>query len=266
MKQYIISGLVWVLFLSLGIYFFFPSADRIRSWYESKIKENNEVIEQKRQLRYMNEKAWKTSDEELSGAINTLKGENDRLSKCRDSLSLDCEQAFKITPQVYAEQDKPTLQSGLPPRTGILCTIGTWSHDVRHLAHLYPWVAGWKNNNPSGITLGSKDLERAFDQAGILWHVGTARPAKEGSNYYGFPDLENGMKAKLLIVKRSYKKSSIASYLRVWWTDAINTHLDTSRTIESLSDDELISLMKDQIRKESWALAEYIFENVIVCI
>jgi hypothetical protein len=32
-------------------------------------------------------------------------------------------------------------------------------------------VAGWKNNNPSGITLGSKALEKTFDDAGIKWFV-----------------------------------------------------------------------------------------------
>ena len=223
------------------------------------------MIEQKRQLRYMNEKAWKTSDEELSGAINTLKGENDRLSKCRDSLSLDCEQAFKITPQVYAEQDKPTLQSGLPPRTGILCTIGSGSHDVRPEAYYHPGVAGWKNNNPSGITLGSKALEQAFTDAGIAWFIGSARPANEGSFYYAFPDLENGMRAKLLIIRRSYQNSTIATYLARWGTDTVVTSLDTSRTIDSLSESELLSLAKAQIRKESGDLADYIFENVIVC-
>lgn len=59
------------------------------------------------------------------------------------------------------------------------------------------------------------------------------------------------MKAKLLIVKRSYKNSSIASFLRVWGTDAINTHLGQERLIASLSDSELLSLMKLQIQKES---------------
>ncbi len=97
------------LFLSLGLYFFFPNSERIRARYESRIKENNEAIERTRQLRYSTEKAWKMKDEELSGAINTLKGDNDRLTKCRDSLSFDCEQAFKVTPQVFAEQDKPAL-------------------------------------------------------------------------------------------------------------------------------------------------------------
>lgn len=151
------------------------------------------------------------------------------------------------------------------PPSKIICTIGTWSHDVRQLSKNYPWVAGWKNNNPSWITLGSKKLEKSFDEAWILWTVWTARPAKEWSHYYWFPDLENWMKAKLLIIKRSYKTSTIAQYLRVWGTDSINTSLDTNRLISSLSDEELILLTMKQIQKESGSLSDYIFKNVITC-
>lgn len=152
------------------------------------------------------------------------------------------------------------------PPSKTICTIGTGSHDVRPLAKNYPWVAWWKNNNPSWITLGSKQLEKAFDEAWILWTVWTARPVKEWSNYYWFPDLENWMKAKLLIIKRSYKTSTIDQYLRVWGTDGINTNLDTSRTIASLSDDELLLLTRKQIQKESGSLSNYIFNNVVICI
>lgn len=147
----------------------------------------------------------------------------------------------------------------------INCSIGTGSHDVRSLAKNYPWVAWWKNNNPSWITLGSKELEKAFDNAWILWTVWTARPAKEWSNYYWFPDLENWMRAKLLIIKRSYKNSTIDQYLRVWGTDSIESILDGKRTIASLSDDELIALTRKQIQKESGSLSNYIFTNVVIC-
>lgn len=116
------------------------------------------------------------------------------------------------------------------------CKIGTWSTDVRYMAKNYPWVAWWKNNNPSWITLGSKKLEKDFDESGIKWYVWTPRPAKEWSNYYWFPDLENGMRAKLLIIKRSYKNSTVSQYLRILGTDSIKTNIDTSRTIDDLSD------------------------------
>lgn len=109
-------------------------------------------------------------------------------------------------------------------------------------------------------------MEKAFDDAGIKWFVGTARPKNEGSHYYGFPDLENGMKAKLLIIKRSYKNHTISSYLRIWGTDEIPTTLSRTRTIGSLSDSELISLIKPQIRKESGKdFTDFIFEKVLIC-
>lgn len=190
------------------------------------------------------------------------------------------EQYLKIRSECYEKWKKPdiiqdkisklywtanlTPVSEAPP-SKIECTIGNGSHDARSFAKNYPGVAWWKNNNPSGITLGSKELEKSFDSNGVLWYVGTARPAKEWSNYYWFPDLENGMKAKILIIKRSYKNTSIASYLKVWGTDSIKTSLDTSRLISSLSDSELLELTKNQIKKESWTLSDYIFENVIKC-
>ena len=146
------------------------------------------------------------------------------------------------------------------------CKIGTGSHDVRHLAKNYPGVAAWKNNNPSGITLGSKALQQAFDAQGIKWAVGTKRPANEWNRYYGFPDLENGMKAKLLIIKRSYKEVTISNYLKIWGTDNIPTTLDQSRKIWSLTDSELLSFLKLQIQKESGkAFADYVYTNVITC-
>jgi hypothetical protein len=156
--------------------------------------------------------------------------------------------------------------SGVPERKQDKCTIGTWSHDVRHLAKSHPWIAAWKNNNPSGITLGSKSLQEAFDAQAIKWAVGTNRPANEWSKYYAFIDLENGMKAKLLIIKRSYKDATVSRYLSVWGTDNIPTTLDKKRKIWSLSDSELLSFLRLQIQKESGkAFADYVYKNVITC-
>jgi len=146
------------------------------------------------------------------------------------------------------------------------CKIGTGIHDVRHMAKDYPWVAAWKNNNPSWITMGSKELQNAFDKAWIEWDKWTLRPANEGNRYYSFPDLENGMKAKLLIIKRSYKEATISTYLAKWGTDNIPTTLDKNRKIWSLSDSELLSFLRLQIQKESGkAFADYVYKNVITC-
>ena len=152
------------------------------------------------------------------------------------------------------------------PSWSYQCSIGTGSHDVRQYAKFHPWIASWKNNNPSGITMGSVALQNEFDKAGIEWEKGTLRPANEWNRYYAFPDLENGMRAKLLIIKRSYKDSTISQFLARWGTDSIPTTLDKNRKIGSLSDSELLSFLRLQIQKESGkAFADYVYNNVIIC-
>ena len=169
--------------------------------------------------------------------------------------------------------DIPTLSTwtvstakSVLPSWSYQCSIGTGSHDVRQYAKFHPWIAGWKNNNVSGITMGSTALQNEFDKAWIEWEKGTLRPANEWNRYYAFPDLENGMRAKLLIIKRSYKDSTISQFLARWWTDSIPTTLDKNRKIGSLSDSELLSFLRLQIQKESGkAFADYVYNNVIIC-
>ena len=152
------------------------------------------------------------------------------------------------------------------PSWSYQCSIGVWSHDVRQYAKFHPWIAAWKNNNTSWITMGSTALQNEFDRQGIQWEKGTLRPANEWNRYYSFPDLENGMRAKLLIIKRSYKDSTISQFLARWWTDSIPTTLDKNRKIGSLSDSELLSFLRLQIQKESGkAFADYVYNNVIIC-
>ncbi len=169
--------------------------------------------------------------------------------------------------------DIPTLSTwtvstakSVLPSWSYQCSIGTGSHDVRQYAKFHPWIAWWRNNNTSWITMGSTALQNEFDRQGIQWEKGTLRPANEWNRYYAFPDLENGMRAKLLIIKRSYKDSTISQFLARWWTDSIPTTLDKNRKIGSLSDSELLSFLRLQIQKESWkAFADYVYNNVIIC-
>ena len=159
-----------------------------------------------------------------------------------------------------------TGQKTVVPSWSYQCSIGQGSHDVRQYAKFHPWIAWWKNNNVSGITMGSTTLQNEFDRQGIQWEKGTLRPANEWNRYYAFPDLENGMRAKLLIIKRSYKDSTISQFLARWWTDSIPTTLDKNRKIGSLTDSELLSFLRLQIQKESWkAFADYVYNNVIIC-
>ena len=193
-----------------------------------------------------------------------------KASEALDKINI-CYNKFKRADiDIEWEMAKFTSWTVAPASSGVAswyqCKIGTGSHDVRHLAKNYPWVAAWKNNNPSGITLGSKALQQAFDAQGIQWEKGTLRPANEWNRYYAFPDLENGMRAKLLIIKRSYKDSTISQFLARWGTDSIPTTLDKSRKIGSLTDSELLSFLRLQIQKESWkAFADYVYNNVIIC-
>lgn len=277
----IIIALIWIIYAFKT--YSNPEAvwSRYKAEQEAKIAQNEREISSLRAERI----ELQRRDDILSGSINELKEENTKIKNCLDYGVLQCEKVEKwlsIVPKVSAWAivwtsnggatmvnwtADSTPASAVPVRsTEIQCAIGTGSHDVRHLAKNYPWVAGWKNNNPSGITLGSKALEKAFDDAGIKWFVGTARPKNEGSHYYGFPDLENWMKAKLLIIRRSYKNATISAYLTKWWTDEISTEISKSRTIGSLSDSELISLIKPQVRKESGKdFTDFIFENVLIC-
>ena len=186
----------------------------------------------------------------------------------KQKASYDCYRTQRI-PDI----DIPTLSTwtvstakSVLPSWSYQCSIGTGSHDVRQYAKFHPWIAWWRNNNTSWITMGSTALQNEFDRQGIQWEKGTLRPAIEWNRYYAFPDLENGMRAKLLIIKRSYKDSTISQFLVRWWTDSIPTTLDKNRKIGSLSDSELLSFLRLQIQKESWkAFADYVYNNVIIC-
>ena len=265
--------LFFAAILALGaIFSLFPSKHSSEKFQaektalEERITTNRKIREENRKTQEEAYKAWKVQDAELESQINADK---EKL-KALEVLTGEKSSFLEFVPKAQAYENiwtaSSTPASAEPWYNQIQCAIGNGSHDVRHLAKNYPWVAGWKNNNPSWITLGSKELEAEFDRAGIKWFVGTARPKNEGSHYYGFPDLENWMRAKLLIIKRSYKNHTIASYLRIWWTDEIPTEISKSRTIGSLSDSELISLIKPQIRKESGKdFTDFIFANVLIC-
>lgn len=189
----------------------------------------------------------------------------------RQKAQYDCYRTQRI-PDIdipSIETNSWTLTTGhktVVPSWSYQCSIGQGSHDVRQYAKFHPWIAWWRNNNPSGITMGSTTLQNEFDRQGIQWEKGTLRPANEGNRYYAFPDLENGMRAKLLIIKRSYKDSTISQFLARWGTDSIPTTLDKNRKIGSLSDSELLSFLRLQIQKESGkAFADYVYNNVIIC-
>ncbi len=187
----------------------------------------------------------------------------------KQKAQYDCYRTQRIPDIDIPDLSTWTLTTGqktVVPSWSYQCSIGTWSHDVRHYAKFHPWIAWWRNNNTSWITMGSTALQNEFDKAWIEWEKGTLRPANEWNRYYAFHDLENGMRAKLLIIKRSYKEATISHFLAKWWTDSIPTTLDKNRKIGSLTDSELLSFLRLQIQKESWkAFADYVYNNVIIC-
>ena len=187
----------------------------------------------------------------------------------KQKAQYDCYRTQRIPDIDIPDLSTWTLTTGqktVVPSWSYQCSIGTGSHDVRQYAKFHPWIAWWRNNNTSWITMGSVALQNEFDKASIIWEKGTLRPANEWNRYYAFPDLENGMRAKLLIIKRSYKDSTISQFLAKWWTDSIPTTLDKNRKIGSLTDSELLSFLRLQIQKESGkAFADYVYNNVIIC-
>lgn len=188
----------------------------------------------------------------------------------RQKAQYDCYRTQRIPdidiPTIETNSWTSTASTVAVPSWSYQCSIGTGSHDVRKYAKFHPWIAWWRNNNTSWITMWSVALQWEFDKAWIEWEKWTLRPANEWNRYYAFPDLENGMRAKLLIIKRSYKEATISQFLAKWWTDSIPTTLDKNRKIWSLSDSELLSFLRLQIQKESGkAFADYVYNNVIIC-
>jgi len=84
--------------------------------------------------------------------------------------SYDCYRFQKI-PDIdipAIETNSWTLTTGqktVVPSWSYQCSIGQWSHDVRQYAKFHTWIAGWKNNNVSGITMWSTALQNEFDKA-----------------------------------------------------------------------------------------------------
>lgn len=239
--------------------------DAIPSREELRLQARNDLMEEQARIDTHNLMV-KLACREESEEKATKASEQIRLqSECFEKdkrPDIDIEKAM----EKFSTWTLTTGQKTVVPSWSYQCSIGTGSHDVRQYAKFHPWIAWWRNNNVSGITMGSTELQNAFDKAWIEWEKGTLRPANEGNRYYAFPDLENGMRAKLLIIKRSYKDSTISQFLARWWTDSIPTTLDKNRKIGSLTDSELLSFLRLQIQKESWkAFADYVYNNVIIC-
>lgn len=85
--------------------------------------------------------------------------------------------------------------------------------------------ASFKNNNPSGMTWGISDrLKNLFNEAGIKYEIGSARPSNEGGNYIKFNSVKDGMNAHFIALT-NWGSNDIESRLKQWvWTNNAQTN------------------------------------------
>ena len=130
--------------------------------------------------------------------------------------------------------------------------ILTGSHDYRQYAHLHPWVAWWRNNNPSGMTWWvSNILKWLWNDAWIDYKRGTARPKNEKGYYILFGSVEHGIRAKMISIRERWWKATVSHFLAGWWTHSIKLSFPTDKLIMDLSEQEFMELFVQQLKKES---------------
>ena len=143
--------------------------------------------------------------------------------------------------------------------------ILTGSHDYRQYSARKG--AGWKNNNPSGITWWvSNTLKWLWNDAGIGYQKGTLRPANEKWNYILFDSVEDGLRAKMISVRERWGKATVSHYLAWWGTDSISLSFDKEKRISELSDGEFMELFVQQLKKETPGYISQLVEDKILII
>ena len=144
--------------------------------------------------------------------------------------------------------------------------ILTWSHDYRQYAHLYPWTAWWKNNNPSWLTWWVSDtLKWLWDKSEIDYKKGTARPAREKWNYIFFWTIEHGIRAKMISIRERRGNATVWHFLSGWWSGSIKLSFSTEKSIQYLSEQEFMELFIQQLKKESpWIISRLVEDKILI--
>lgn len=144
--------------------------------------------------------------------------------------------------------------------------ILTGSHDYRQYAHLHPWVAWWRNNNPSGMTWWvSNTLKWLWNDAWIDYKRGTARPKNEKGYYILFGSVEHGIRAKMISIRERWWKATVSHFLSGWWTDSIKLSFPTDKLIMELSEQEFMELFVQQLKKESpWYISQLVKDWILI--
>lgn len=144
--------------------------------------------------------------------------------------------------------------------------ILTGSNDYRQYAYLHPWVAGWKNNNPSGLTWWvSNILKWHWNSAWIDYKQGTARPKNEKGHYILFGSVEHGIRAKMISIRERWWEATVSHFLSGWWTDHIKLSFSTDNRIKDLSENEFMELFIQQLKKESpWYISQLVNDWILI--
>lgn len=144
--------------------------------------------------------------------------------------------------------------------------ILTGSHDYRQYAHLHPWVAWWRNNNPSGMTWWvSNILKWLWNDAWIDYKRGTARPKNEKGYYILFGSVEHGIRAKMISIRERWWKATVSHFLAGWGTDSIKLSFPTDKLIMELSEQEFMELFVQQLKKESpWYISQLVKDWILI--
>jgi len=125
----------------------------------------------------------------------------------------------------------------------------------------YPNEASFKNNNPTWITFNaaSDELKALWDEAGIDYGQGTARPEAEGGNYVMFGSAQDGIDAYTIALTSGM--DDVYGRLKQWvWTDEWDSYaqwimaqagIPEWTKFSEMNQDQLMSLMEAQLQKES---------------
>jgi hypothetical protein len=142
--------------------------------------------------------------------------------------------------------------------------ILTGSHDYRQYSARKG--AGWKNNNPSGLTWGiSNTLKWLWNDAGIGYQKWSLRPSNEWGNYILFDSVEDGLMAKMISVRIRWGKATVSHFLAWWGTDSISLSFDKEKRIEELSDGEFMELFVQQLKKETPGyISELVADKILI--
>lgn len=254
MNKYTYIIIALAIAIIAGVFYYTSPTQQWARQEKSYQEEINKLIQQNSSI----EKGINTKLEtinSLSGQIQTDKGfikDNDssieKLQLCIKSKSVDCIKASKtamlqLIPWAYASEPQPWYKQ----RHSIVIT---GSHDYRIYSDRNG--AGWKNNNPSGITWGvSNTLKDLWDTAWIKYSKWTPRPANEKWYYIFFNTVEDGLHAKMIAIRNRWSNATVTQYLAWWGTDNIVLSFDTSKKISDLTDGEFMELFVNQLKKET---------------